>query len=134
MGRDEKGLFYGVNLRGENFLILRARLGGKNEPISELQREEISIPTDVMAASSKVVFVLQSGRGFVVRLINYFFWVSIMVVAWGWRRSINVIIKTPYPQPHISTALPKVQGDIDHTTRTLDALTTQTTKELAIYY
>lgn len=55
LGRDEKGLFYGVNLRGENFLILRARLGGKNEPISELQREEISIPTDVMAASSKVV-------------------------------------------------------------------------------
>ncbi|KAI8534664.1 hypothetical protein RHMOL_Rhmol10G0107700 [Rhododendron molle] len=53
---DEKGLYYGVNLRGENFLILRARLGGKNESISELQREEISIPTDVMAASSKELF------------------------------------------------------------------------------
>ncbi|KAH7846416.1 hypothetical protein Vadar_013797 [Vaccinium darrowii] len=53
---DEKGLYYGVNLRGDNFLILRARLGGKNESISELQREEISIPSDVMAASSKELF------------------------------------------------------------------------------
>lgn len=70
--RDEKGLYYGVNLRGENFLILRARLGGKNESISELQREEISIPTGVMAASSKVMFVLHSGRGFVLRITTTF--------------------------------------------------------------
>ncbi|PSR87877.1 Hexokinase-like 2 protein [Actinidia chinensis var. chinensis] len=53
---DEKGLFYGVNLRGANFLLLRARLGGKNEPISELHREEICIPSDVMNGSSKQLF------------------------------------------------------------------------------
>ncbi|THG05014.1 hypothetical protein TEA_006710 [Camellia sinensis var. sinensis] len=46
---DEKGLYYGVNIRGENFLMLRARLGGKNEPISDLQRAEICIPPHLMA-------------------------------------------------------------------------------------
>ncbi|KAA8546632.1 hypothetical protein F0562_002629 [Nyssa sinensis] len=52
--RDEKGLFYGLNLRGSNFLMLRARLGGKNEPISELRREEVSIPSNVMSGTSKL--------------------------------------------------------------------------------
>ncbi|KAK3030427.1 hypothetical protein RJ639_039184 [Escallonia herrerae] len=53
---DEKGLYYGVNLRGDSFLILRARLGGKNEPIYELHREEISFPSSVMAGTSKEIF------------------------------------------------------------------------------
>ncbi|KAL5556132.1 hypothetical protein UlMin_038368 [Ulmus minor] len=52
----EEGLYYGINLRGTNFLILCARLGGKNEPISDIHREEIPIPSNVMAATSKVLF------------------------------------------------------------------------------
>ncbi|KAK2981249.1 hypothetical protein RJ640_030638 [Escallonia rubra] len=53
---DEKGLYYGVNLRGDSFLILRARLGGKNEPIYDLHREEIYFPSSVMAGTSKEIF------------------------------------------------------------------------------
>ncbi|KAM0971005.1 hypothetical protein ACFX15_018407 [Malus domestica] len=53
---DEKGFYYGVNLRGTNFLILCARLGGKNNPISDLHKEEIPIPSNLMAATSKELF------------------------------------------------------------------------------
>ncbi|KAK6923898.1 Hexokinase, C-terminal [Dillenia turbinata] len=53
---EEKGLFYGVNLRGANFLIVRARLGGRKESITELQREEISIPPNVIAGSTQELF------------------------------------------------------------------------------
>ncbi|KAJ9670379.1 hypothetical protein PVL29_026736 [Vitis rotundifolia] len=53
---DEEGLYYGLNLRGSNFLILRARLRGKNESISELHREEVSIPSNVMGGTSQELF------------------------------------------------------------------------------
>ncbi|KAM7516394.1 hypothetical protein LguiA_005977 [Lonicera macranthoides] len=51
---DETGLFYGVNLRGDSFLILCAHLGGKNEPISELQREEVFVPSNLIDSTSKI--------------------------------------------------------------------------------
>lgn len=35
-------------------MILCARLGGKNDPISDLHREEISIPSNVMDGTSQV--------------------------------------------------------------------------------
>ncbi|KAI5684409.1 hypothetical protein M9H77_05637 [Catharanthus roseus] len=44
---EEKGLYYGINVRGNSFLILRARLGGKNEPTSQLHREEIQIDPNI---------------------------------------------------------------------------------------
>ncbi|KAM7520344.1 hypothetical protein LguiB_019306 [Lonicera macranthoides] len=53
---DETGLFYGVNLRGDSFLILCAHLGGKNEPISELQREEVFVPSNLIDSTSKELF------------------------------------------------------------------------------
>ncbi|XAR51425.1 hypothetical protein NMG60_11006048 [Bertholletia excelsa] len=53
---DEQGLYYGVNLRGENCLIFRGRLGGRSEPIKDIIREEISYPSDVMAGTSKELF------------------------------------------------------------------------------
>ncbi|KAF3439127.1 hypothetical protein FNV43_RR17402 [Rhamnella rubrinervis] len=53
---EEQGLYYGVNLRGSNFLILCARLRGKNDPISDLHREEISIPSNVMDGTSQELF------------------------------------------------------------------------------
>ncbi|XP_004509202.1 probable hexokinase-like 2 protein [Cicer arietinum] len=49
---EEEGLFYGVNLQGRNLLMLCARLGGKNKPISCLHREEISIPNAVLAGTT----------------------------------------------------------------------------------
>ncbi|KAL5064140.1 hypothetical protein RYX36_025877 [Vicia faba] len=53
--REEEGVFYGVNLQGTYLLILRARLGGKNMPISGLHREEISIPNAVLAATPQEI-------------------------------------------------------------------------------
>ncbi|XP_050205051.1 probable hexokinase-like 2 protein [Mercurialis annua] len=53
---DEKGQYYGLNLRGNNFLILCARLGGKDEPITDLHREEISIPSNLLLATSQELF------------------------------------------------------------------------------
>ncbi|GLU20195.1 hypothetical protein SLE2022_364060 [Rubroshorea leprosula] len=50
---DEKGMYYGLNLRGTTFLILCARLKGKNDTISDLHREEISVPSNVMHGTSK---------------------------------------------------------------------------------
>lgn len=51
-GRDEDGLYYGVNLRGKYFVVSCARLGGKDQPISDLHREEISFPSDIVQGSS----------------------------------------------------------------------------------
>ncbi|KAI3502969.1 hypothetical protein L1887_31401 [Cichorium endivia] len=53
---NEEGLYYGVNLREDNFLLLRARLRGKNEPITDLQREEVDIPAEVIAGTLKELF------------------------------------------------------------------------------
>ncbi|KAM3252592.1 putative hexokinase-like 2 protein [Capsicum annuum] len=63
---DEKGLYHGINLRGTNFIIVQARLGGRNspttrlrgrsEPISDLYREEIPIPPNIIEASSQELF------------------------------------------------------------------------------
>ncbi|XP_022872711.1 probable hexokinase-like 2 protein [Olea europaea var. sylvestris] len=49
---EEKGIYYGINLRGTNFLMIRGSLGGKNLPISELQREEVAIPSTAMDGDS----------------------------------------------------------------------------------
>ncbi|KAL1370977.1 hypothetical protein HN51_001199 [Arachis hypogaea] len=64
---DEEGFFYGVNLHGTNLLFLCARLGGKNKPISDLQREEVSIPPHVLAGSSMEItdFVVTEIANFV---------------------------------------------------------------------
>jgi hypothetical protein len=56
--REEEGFFYGVNLQGTNMLMLCARLGGKNKPISGLHREEIPIPNVVLAGTSQVFFAV----------------------------------------------------------------------------
>ncbi|CAL5197841.1 unnamed protein product [Lathyrus oleraceus] len=52
---EEEGVFYGVNLQGTNLLILRARLGGKDMPVSGLHREEISVPNAVLATTSREI-------------------------------------------------------------------------------
>ncbi|KAG8384214.1 hypothetical protein BUALT_Bualt04G0094700 [Buddleja alternifolia] len=46
---EEKGTYYGINLRGTNFVIVGARLDGKNEPVSELRKQEIAIPSAITA-------------------------------------------------------------------------------------
>ncbi|KAL0377958.1 UNVERIFIED_CONTAM: putative hexokinase-like 2 protein [Sesamum radiatum] len=46
---EEKGIYYGIDLRGTNFLIVKARLEGKDEPLSEVSRHEVAIPSDIIA-------------------------------------------------------------------------------------
>ncbi|KAL0450112.1 UNVERIFIED_CONTAM: putative hexokinase-like 2 protein [Sesamum latifolium] len=46
---EEKGTYYGIDLRGTNFLIVKARLEGKDEPLSEVSRHEVAIPSDIIA-------------------------------------------------------------------------------------
>ncbi|XP_031108373.1 probable hexokinase-like 2 protein [Ipomoea triloba] len=55
---EEPGLHYGINLRGDNFLVLRARLGGKREPVTELSKQEIVIPPEVIKGTYKDLFDL----------------------------------------------------------------------------
>ncbi|EOA18237.1 hypothetical protein CARUB_v10006729mg [Capsella rubella] len=50
---DEKGVHYGVNVRGKELLLLRGSLRGNEEPISDVQTHEIPIPDDVLNGSLK---------------------------------------------------------------------------------
>ncbi|CAE6153620.1 unnamed protein product [Arabidopsis arenosa] len=50
---DEKGVHYGVNLRGKELLLLRGTLGGNEEPMSDVHKQEIPIPQDVLNGSFK---------------------------------------------------------------------------------
>ncbi|KAI3813434.1 hypothetical protein L1987_18157 [Smallanthus sonchifolius] len=52
----EEGLYYGVNLHEGYFLMMRARLRGKHEPITDLDREEVEIPSEVISGTYKELF------------------------------------------------------------------------------
>lgn len=41
-------------MRGKELLLLRGTLGGNEEPISDVHKQEISIPEDVLNGFSKV--------------------------------------------------------------------------------
>ncbi|KAL1569905.1 hexokinase [Salvia divinorum] len=48
---EEKGTFYGINLRGTNFVIVRGKLEGRNEALSDLSRQEIEIPLHILSSA-----------------------------------------------------------------------------------
>lgn len=54
-GREEEGIYYGVNLRSKDFLMLSARLGGNKSPISDLHRQEVPFPPHVLQSSTSQV-------------------------------------------------------------------------------
>ncbi|KAI4383462.1 hypothetical protein MLD38_009296 [Melastoma candidum] len=49
---DEDGLYYGMNLRGEDFVMSCVRLGGKDQPILDLHREEVSFPSEMVRGTT----------------------------------------------------------------------------------
>ncbi|PIN01737.1 Hexokinase [Handroanthus impetiginosus] len=49
---EEKGTYYGINLRGTNFLLVRATLEGKNEPVTQVKRQEVAIPSAILMADT----------------------------------------------------------------------------------
>ncbi|URE10677.1 glucose homeostasis [Musa troglodytarum] len=53
---DEEGLFYGLDLGGTNFRVLRVQLGGKERGIIEQESKEVPIPPHLMCGSSDELF------------------------------------------------------------------------------
>ena len=52
--RDEKGLFYALDLGGTNFRCIRVQLGGKEGRVVKQEALEVSIPPHLMVGSSHV--------------------------------------------------------------------------------
>jgi len=52
--RDEKGIFYALDLGGTNFRTLRVHLGGKEKGVVNLESEEVSIPPHLMTGCAHV--------------------------------------------------------------------------------
>ncbi|PSS31258.1 Hexokinase-2 like [Actinidia chinensis var. chinensis] len=52
--RNEKGLFYALDLGGTNFQVLRVQLGGKDERVVATEFEQVSIPQELMFGTSEV--------------------------------------------------------------------------------
>lgn len=53
-GRNERGLFYALDLGGTNFRVLRVQLGGKQERVQATEFEQVSIPQELMFGTSEV--------------------------------------------------------------------------------
>lgn len=54
LARDEKGLYYALDLGGTNFRVLRIQLGGKDARVVKQEFEEVSIPPHLMTGTSDV--------------------------------------------------------------------------------
>ncbi|KAJ8429540.1 hypothetical protein Cgig2_025726 [Carnegiea gigantea] len=54
--RDEKGLFYALDLRGTNFRVLRVQLGGQERRVIATESEQVPIPQELMCATSEELF------------------------------------------------------------------------------
>nr|KJB63530.1 hypothetical protein B456_010G004700 [Gossypium raimondii]KJB63532.1 hypothetical protein B456_010G004700 [Gossypium raimondii] len=53
---DEKGLFYALDLGGTNFRVLRVELGGKDKRVIAIESDQVSIPQELMSATSEELF------------------------------------------------------------------------------
>ncbi|WVY89002.1 hypothetical protein V8G54_037934 (chloroplast) [Vigna mungo] len=53
---NEKGLFYALDLGGTNFRVMRVQLGGKDERVIDTEFDQVSIPQDLMSATSEELF------------------------------------------------------------------------------
>lgn len=54
VSRDEKGIYYALDLGGTNFRVIRVHLGGKGNGVVGQEFEEVSIPPHLMTGSSAV--------------------------------------------------------------------------------
>ncbi len=53
--RNEKGLFYAVDLGGTNFRVLRVSLGGNKGEVLSQEYKEVAIPRELMTGTGKVM-------------------------------------------------------------------------------
>jgi hexokinase len=56
MFRDEKGLFYALDLGETNFWVLHVQLGGKEGRVIDKEFIEVTIPTNLMVGTEKELF------------------------------------------------------------------------------
>jgi hypothetical protein len=61
--RNEKGLFYALDLGGTNFRVLRVQLGGKQERVIATEFDQVSIPQELMFGNSEVCLPSNYVRG-----------------------------------------------------------------------
>lgn len=59
--RNERGLFYALDLGGTNFRVLRVQLGGQEERVQATEFEQVSIPQELMRGTSEVCLVPING-------------------------------------------------------------------------
>lgn len=52
--RDEKGLFYALDLGGTNFRIIRVQLGGQGKRVVKQEFVEVAIPPKLMVGTVDV--------------------------------------------------------------------------------
>ncbi|CAN1814666.1 Hexokinase-2, chloroplastic [Linum perenne] len=62
LARNEKGLFYALDLGGTNFRVLRVQLGGKEDRVIATESEQVSIPQDLMFGTSEQPFAKEGGE------------------------------------------------------------------------
>ncbi|KAH7294017.1 hypothetical protein KP509_28G052900 [Ceratopteris richardii] len=53
---DEQGLYYGLDLGGTNFRVLRVQLGGKEGRVIKQEYEEVPIPPQLMVGTNEELF------------------------------------------------------------------------------
>ncbi|WOL09652.1 hexokinase-2, chloroplastic [Canna indica] len=53
---NEAGLFYGLDLGGTNFRVLRVHLGGKEKRLLDTEFEQVSIPQELMCGTTEELF------------------------------------------------------------------------------
>ncbi|XP_057424669.1 hexokinase-2, chloroplastic [Lotus japonicus] len=53
---NERGLFFALDLGGTNFRVLRVQLGGEDERVIATEFDQVSIPKDLMFATSEELF------------------------------------------------------------------------------
>lgn len=53
--RNEKGLFYALDLGGTNFRVLRVQLGGNEDRVVDTEFEQVAIPQELMFGTTEVV-------------------------------------------------------------------------------
>lgn len=69
LDRNERGLYYAVDLGGTNFRVLRVQLGGLEDRVIKQEYEEVAIPSELMLGTSDELFNFIAGElvSFVVR-------------------------------------------------------------------
>jgi hexokinase len=56
--RNEKGVYYAVDLGGTNFRVLRVLLGGREKRVMKQEFEEVAIPHPLMVGTSAVNLII----------------------------------------------------------------------------